>query len=80
MSAVVAPTLPDLDGWPATAILAWALAEFSPRLTVACSMQDAVVVDLAVRLDPTVEVSSSTPASISSRRTSPPPGCSAART
>ena len=56
MSAVVAPTLPDLDGWPATAILAWALAEFSPRLTVACSMQDALVVDLAVRLDPTVEV------------------------
>jgi phosphoadenosine phosphosulfate reductase len=50
------PALPDLDGQPATEILAWALAEYSPRLAVACSMQDAVVVDLAVRLDPTVEV------------------------
>jgi len=51
-----APALPDLDGAPATEILRWALAEFAPRLAVACSMQDAVVVDLAVRLDPTVEV------------------------
>jgi phosphoadenosine phosphosulfate reductase len=51
-----APVLPDLDGQPAPAILAWALAEYSPRLAVACSMQDAVVVDLAVRLDPAVEV------------------------
>ncbi len=55
-AAFAAPALPDLDGWSATAILAWALAEFSPRMTVACSMQDAVVVDLAVRLDPAVEV------------------------
>ena len=51
-----APPLPDLDDEPATAILGWALAQFGPRLAVACSMQDAVVVDLAVRLDPTVEV------------------------
>jgi phosphoadenosine phosphosulfate reductase len=50
------PPLPDLEGWSATAILGWALTEFSPRITVACSMQDAVVVDLAVRLDPAVEV------------------------
>jgi phosphoadenosine phosphosulfate reductase len=55
-SAVPAPALPDLDGWSATTILAWALAEYSPRIAVACSMQDAVVVDLAVRLDPAVEV------------------------
>jgi phosphoadenosine phosphosulfate reductase len=55
MSAV-APALPDLDGAPAAEILGWALAAFSPRLAVACSMQDAVVVDLAVRLDPAVEV------------------------
>jgi phosphoadenosine phosphosulfate reductase len=54
VSAAVA--LPDLDGQPATAILEWALAEYSPRLAVACSMQEAVVVDLAVRLDPRVEV------------------------
>lgn len=51
-----APALPDLDGAAAAEILGWALAEFSPRLAVACSMQDAVVVDLAVRLDPSVEV------------------------
>ncbi|MDQ1515569.1 MAG: phosphoadenosine phosphosulfate reductase [Actinomycetota bacterium] len=56
MIGAVAPPLPDLDGAPAAEILGWALAEFSPRLAVACSMQDAVVVDLAVRLDPTVEV------------------------
>lgn len=61
MNAAVAaasrtPPLPDLDGAPAAEILGWALAEFSPRLAVACSMQDAVVVDLAVRLDPGVEV------------------------
>jgi len=55
-AAAAAPALPDLDDRSATAILAWALAEFCPRLAVACSMQDAVVVDLAVRLDPTVEV------------------------
>jgi phosphoadenosine phosphosulfate reductase len=56
MTPATVPGLPDLDGWPATAILAWAVKEFSPRLAVACSMQDAVVVDLAVRLDPSVEV------------------------
>jgi phosphoadenosine phosphosulfate reductase len=56
VDTAVAPPLPNLDDEPATAILSWALAEFSPRLAVACSMQDAVVVDLAVRLDPTVEV------------------------
>lgn len=55
-AALAAPALPDLEGWSATAVLAWALTEFSPRIAVACSMQDAVVVDLAVRLDPAVEV------------------------
>jgi phosphoadenosine phosphosulfate reductase len=56
MSAAAAPTLPDLDGAPAAEILGWARAEFGSRLTVACSMQDAVVVDLAARLDPAIEV------------------------
>jgi phosphoadenosine phosphosulfate reductase len=55
-SAHQVSALPDLDGAPAEEILGWALAEFSPRLAVACSMQDAVVVDLAVRLEPAVEV------------------------
>jgi phosphoadenosine phosphosulfate reductase len=41
---------------PAEVVLAWAVAKFGPGLTVACSMQDGVLVDLAVRADPRVEV------------------------
>jgi len=41
---------------PAGDVLAWAVATFGSRLTVASSMQDAVLVDLAVRADPSVEV------------------------
>jgi phosphoadenosine phosphosulfate reductase len=41
---------------PAEVVLAWATRTFGPALTVACSMQDAVLVDLAVRADPRVEV------------------------
>lgn len=41
---------------PAASLLAWAVATFGSDLTVACSMQDAVLVDLAVRADPRVEV------------------------
>lgn len=46
----------DLDGAGAEEILAWAISEFSPDITVACSMQDAVVVDLATKVDPRIEV------------------------
>jgi phosphoadenosine phosphosulfate reductase len=41
---------------PAAEVLAWAVATFGSDLTVASSMQDAVLVDLAVRADPTIEV------------------------
>ena len=41
---------------PAAEVLAWSVATFRSDLTVACSMQDAVLVDLAVRADPRVEV------------------------
>lgn len=41
---------------PAHKVLTWAVATFGSDLTVACSMQDAVLVDLAVRVDPDVEV------------------------
>jgi phosphoadenosine phosphosulfate reductase len=41
---------------PAGEVLTWAVAAFGPDLSVACSMQDAVLVDLAVRADPAVEV------------------------
>ena len=37
-------------------VLAWAVATFGSDLTVASSMQDGVLVDLAVRADPNVEV------------------------
>ncbi len=43
------------DG-PPESVLSWAVATFGAGLTVACSMQDAVLVDLAVRVDPRVEV------------------------
>ncbi|MGH9040583.1 MAG: phosphoadenylyl-sulfate reductase [Acidimicrobiia bacterium] len=48
--------LPDLDHAPAEAILAYAIGRFTPGIAVACSMQDAVVVDLAVRHHPGIEV------------------------
>jgi phosphoadenosine phosphosulfate reductase len=41
---------------PAADVLAWAVDTFSSDLTVACSMQDGVLVDLAVGADPDVEV------------------------
>jgi phosphoadenosine phosphosulfate reductase len=41
---------------PPAEVLAWAVATFGAGLTVACSMQDGVLVDLAVRADPGVEV------------------------
>jgi phosphoadenosine phosphosulfate reductase len=48
--------LPDLEGAPAAEIVAWAVSEFAPDLAVASSMQDTVVVDLALRVLPTLEV------------------------
>jgi phosphoadenosine phosphosulfate reductase len=50
------PYLPDFDDAPAEEILGWAIGEFFPDIAVACSMQDAVVVDLATRVEPKVEV------------------------
>ena len=41
---------------PAGEVLAWAVATFGSDLTVASSMQDGVLIDLAVRADPDVEV------------------------
>lgn len=55
-TGVVSPELPDLEGAPAEEILRWAVYEFGPGLGIACSMQDAVVVDLAVKVEPAVEV------------------------
>lgn len=59
-------TLPDLDELaslaqsfeeaPAEEVVAWAVERFSPRLALAASMNDAVLIDLAVRVDPGIEV------------------------
>lgn len=48
--------LPDFEGASSEEILTWAVAEFFPDIGVACSMQDAVVVDLAVKVEPKIEV------------------------
>ena len=48
--------LPDLDGASAEYILTWAIERFFPEIAVACSMQDAVLVDLAWRVDPRIEI------------------------
>lgn len=50
------PPLPDMEGATAREILKWALEEFGTDIGVACSMQDAIVVDLVVKIDPSVEV------------------------
>lgn len=41
---------------PAGLVLAWAVERFGPRLTLASSFQDAVLIDLAVQVDPDIEV------------------------
>jgi phosphoadenosine phosphosulfate reductase len=40
----------------AGAVVAWAVEQFHPELCVAASMSDAVLIDLAVRAEPTIEV------------------------
>ena len=41
---------------PAGLVVAWAVDRFGPKLTLACSFQDAVLIDIAVKVDPTIEV------------------------
>ena len=41
---------------PAGAVVRWAVETFGSRLSVATSVQDAVLVDVAVRVDPAVDV------------------------
>jgi phosphoadenosine phosphosulfate reductase len=62
MTCALAPSscacedLPDLDGASAEDILGWAVDAFASDVAVACSMQDAVLVDLAARVAPGIEV------------------------
>lgn len=41
---------------PAADVIRWAVERFHPLLSLACSMTDAVLVDLAVSLEPDIEV------------------------
>jgi phosphoadenosine phosphosulfate reductase len=41
---------------PASRIVRWAVERFSPHLSLLASMTDAVLIDLAVRVDPSIEV------------------------
>jgi len=41
---------------PPSAIIQWAVETFHPHLSLAASMTDAVLVDLAVRVEPSIEV------------------------
>lgn len=60
------PTVPGLDevdeanraleGAPAEEVVAWASERFGPFLSLAASMNDAVLIDLATRVDPGIEV------------------------
>jgi len=46
----------SFDSATAEDIVAWAVDHFSPHLSLAASMADAVLIDLAVRVDPAIEV------------------------
>ena len=41
---------------PATGIIRWAVDTFHPRLCLTASMTDAVLIDLAVKVEPAIEV------------------------
>ena len=46
----------SLEGAPASRVIRWAVERFSPRLSLLASMTDAVLIDLAVKVDPSIEV------------------------
>jgi phosphoadenosine phosphosulfate reductase len=46
----------EFERWPAPKIVQWAVDNFAPHLSLAASMQDAVLIDLATKVDPGIEV------------------------
>jgi len=46
----------EFETAPAGKVLGWAVERFGSALTLACSFQDAVLIDLAVAVEPTIEV------------------------
>ena len=55
-TAALAEVSAKLETQPATAAIGWAVERFGRALSLACSFQDCVVVDLAVQVDPGIEV------------------------
>lgn len=46
----------EFEHLPASKIIRWAVDTFSPHLSLSASMTDAVLIDLAVKVDPAIEV------------------------
>ncbi len=46
----------EFERLPATKIIQWAVDRFSPHLAMSASMTDAVLIDLATKVDPGIEV------------------------
>ncbi|MDQ6696744.1 MAG: phosphoadenylyl-sulfate reductase [Actinomycetota bacterium] len=46
----------EFEHQSASKIIRWAVDEFSPHLSLSASMTDAVLIDLAVKVDPAIEV------------------------
>ena len=46
----------EFERLPASKIIQWAVDSFSPHLCLSASMNDAVLIDLAVKVDPAIEV------------------------
>jgi phosphoadenosine phosphosulfate reductase len=46
----------EFESESASTVVAWAVERFGSNLAVACSFQDAVLIDLAVAVDPKIEV------------------------
>lgn len=46
----------EFEKLPASKVVQWAVDSFSPHLCLSASMQDAVLIDLATKVDPAIEV------------------------
>ena len=46
----------SFESAPASKVVRWAVGRFSPHLSLLASMTDAVLIDLAVKVDPSIEV------------------------
>lgn len=46
----------EFENAPASKVIGWAVSTFSPHLALSASMTDAVLIDLATRVDPAIEV------------------------